>query len=76
MINIKKLFADLPNKIFHNQRKLDIDTKVKVYYGYSKEGLLRVSFLIKLIKYFQMLNYKLKMQALPGIQNLNLSKLV
>lgn len=45
MINIKKLFSEMPNTIFNNQRKIDIDTKIKVYYGYSKEGLLRISFL-------------------------------
>lgn len=45
MIDIKKLFGDMSNKIYNNQRKLDINTKIKVYYGYSKEGLLRVSFL-------------------------------
>ena len=44
-INIQKLFKEMPNTILDNQRKIDIDTKVKVFYGLSKEGLLRISFL-------------------------------
>lgn len=45
MINIKQLFSEMPNTIFNNQRKINIDVKIKIYYGYSKEGLQRISFL-------------------------------
>ena len=45
MINIQKLFKEMPSTIYNNQRKINIDTKIKVYYGLSNEGLLRISFL-------------------------------
>lgn len=45
MINIRKLFAEMPSNILDNQRRVDVEAKIKIYYGYSKEGLLRISFL-------------------------------
>ncbi len=45
MINIKELFNYLPNGIMDNQRKIDVKTKVNIYYGLTKKGGKRISFL-------------------------------
>lgn len=45
MINIEQLFKEMPSTILNNQRKIIINTKIKIYYGLSKEGFLRISFL-------------------------------
>lgn len=45
MINIKDLFESIPKSILGNQKKINIKSPLKVYYGLSREGSYRVSFL-------------------------------
>ena len=44
-INIKGLFGSIPKDILGNQKKIEIKSPLKIYYGLSREGLYRVSFL-------------------------------
>lgn len=45
MISIKELFNEMPLGILDNQRKINVDTKVNVYFGFNKNGGKRISFL-------------------------------
>lgn len=44
-INIKDLFGNIPKDILGNQKKIEIKSPLKIYYGLSREGLYRASFL-------------------------------
>lgn len=45
MIDIKELFNEMPIGILDNQRKINVDTKVNIYYGLNRKGGKRISFL-------------------------------
>lgn len=45
MISIKKLFDEMPKRIMDNQRKINVNTKVNIYYGLTRTGCKRISFL-------------------------------
>lgn len=45
MISIKDLFSEMPMGILDNQRKINVDAKINVYYGFNKNGGKRISFL-------------------------------
>ena len=47
--NFEKKYEELEKNIFDNQKKIDINSNLKVFYGMSNDGYFRLSFLSSLI---------------------------
>lgn len=46
--NFETMFSNLEKNILNNQKKVNSNTIVKVYYGLTKDGFQRLSFLSKI----------------------------
>ena len=45
MIDFESMYGSLTNELSGNQKKLNINSAIGVYYGLSKEGNYRLAFL-------------------------------
>ena len=45
MIDFEKIYDSFTDELAGNQKRLDVDTVLGVYYGVSSDGCLRLSFL-------------------------------
>lgn len=48
-INFEKKYNEIEKNIYNNQKKIETDTNVKVFYGISNEGYFRLSMLSSII---------------------------
>lgn len=48
-VNFEKKYNELEKNIFDNQKKVDIDSKIKIFYGMSNDGYIRLSFLSSIV---------------------------
>lgn len=47
MIDFREIYKNLSNQLKGNQKKITVDSSLEVFFGYSSEGKLRLSFMSK-----------------------------